>query len=73
MRVTTNMAVNTLVQNLDRSFSRIVGFQQQLSSGTRLNTLSDDPAATERSLALRSELRNIEQLQKNIVDGSGWL
>lgn len=72
MRVTTGMAVNTLVQNLDRSFSRIVGFQQQLSSGTRLNTLSDDPAATERSLALRSELRNMEQFQKNIDDGSGW-
>ena len=73
MRVTTRMAVNTLVQNLDRSFNRIVRFQQQLSSGTRLNTLSDDPAAIERSLALRSELRNLEQFQKNIDDGSGWL
>ena len=52
MRVTTQMAVNTLVQNLDRSFSRIVRYQQELSSGTRLNTLSDDPAANERSLAL---------------------
>ena len=73
MRVTTPMAVGTLVQNLDRSFGRIVKFQQQLSSGSRINTLSDDPAAMERSLALRAELRNIEQFQKNIDDGSGWL
>ena len=73
MRVTTRTAVGTLIQNLDRSFGRITQFQKQLSSGSRLNTLSDDPAAVERTLALRSELRNIEQFQKNIDDGSGWL
>jgi flagellar hook-associated protein 3 FlgL len=73
MRVTTNMAVSSLVRNLDRSYGRMVKFQQELSSGSRLNTLSDDPAAVERSLALRTELRNIEQFQKNIDDGTGWL
>ena len=73
MRVTTRMAVGTLVGNLDRSYERITRFQAQLSSGTRLNSLSDDPAAVERSLALRSELRNIEQFQKNLSDGAGWL
>ena len=73
MRVTTQMAVSNLVQNLDRSFGRIARFQQELSTGSRLNTLSDDPAAVQRSLSLRSELRNIEQFQKNIDDGSGWL
>ncbi len=73
MRVTTRMAVGTLVTNLNRSYERIVGFQNQLSSGTRINNLSDDPAGVERSLALRSELRNIEQFQKNIGDGTGWL
>ena len=40
---------------------------------SRLNTLSDDPAAVERSLALRAELRSMEQFQKNIDDGTGWL
>ncbi|MEW6749564.1 MAG: flagellar hook-associated protein FlgL [Candidatus Latescibacterota bacterium] len=73
MRVTSQMAVGTLVGNLGRSYERIVRFQGELSSGRRLNTLSDDPAAVERSLALRSELRNIEQFQKNIDDGVGWL
>ncbi len=73
MRVTTRMAVGTLVNNLNRSYERITNFQNQLSSGTRLNKLSDDPAAVERSLALRSELRNVEQFQKNIGDGVGWL
>ncbi|MBI2502352.1 MAG: flagellar hook-associated protein FlgL [Candidatus Latescibacteria bacterium] len=73
MRVTTQMAVDTLVSNLDRSFERITKYQNNLSSGTRLNTLSDDPAAVERSLALRTELRNAEQFRKNIDDGVGWL
>ena len=73
MRVTTSTAVGTLVSNLNRSYERITGFQDQLSSGTRINSLSDDPAGVERSLALRSELRNIEQFQKNIDDGVGWL
>ncbi len=73
MRVTTKMAVGTLVSNLDRSYERITRFQSQLSSGTRINRLSDDPAAVERSLALRSELRNLEQFQKNLGDGTGWL
>ena len=73
MRITTRMAVGTLVNNLDRSYERIVRFQNELSSGTRLNSLSDDPAAIERSLALRGELRNVEQFHKNISDGIGWL
>ncbi len=73
MRVTTGMAVGTLTSNLGRSYERISRFHTQLSSGTRLNKLSDDPAAVERSLALRSELRNIEQFHKNIDDGVGWL
>jgi flagellar hook-associated protein 3 FlgL len=67
------MAVNTLVSNLNRSFERISRYQNNLSSGTRLNSLSDDPAAVERSLALRTELRNAEQYRKNIDDGVGWL
>ena len=73
MRVTTQMAVDTLVSNLDRSFDRITRFQSSLSSGKRLNALSDDPAAVERSLGLRNELRGIEQFHKNIDDGVGWL
>ena len=73
MRVTTGMAVGTLTNNLGRSYERITRFQNELSSGTRLNKLSDDPAGVERSLALRSELRNTEQFQKNIGDGVGWL
>ena len=73
MRVTTNMAVGTLVNNLDRSYERIARFQTELSSGTRLNKISDDPGAVERSLALRGELRQIEQFQKNNDDGKGWL
>jgi len=67
------MSVSNLIGNLDRSYGRIARYQQQLASGSRLNSLSDDPAAVERSLVLRSELRNIEQFQRNIDDGSGWL
>jgi len=73
MRVTTKMAVGTLINNLDRSYERIARFQTELSSGTRLNKISDDPAAVERSLTLRGELRQIEQFQKNNGDGKGWL
>ena len=39
MRVTTTMAVSNLVRNLDRSYGRMVKFQEQLASGSRLNTL----------------------------------
>jgi flagellar hook-associated protein 3 FlgL len=67
------MAVNTLINNLDRSYGRMTQYQTQLSSGSRINRLSDDPAAVERTLALRSELRNIEQFGRNISDGKGWL
>ena len=73
MRVTTKMAIGTLINNLDRSYERVARFQQELSSGSRLNNLSDDPAAVERSLSLRGELRQIEQFQKNNRDGKGWL
>lgn len=73
MRVTTQMAASNLVSNLNRSYQRVVRFQNELASGSRLNRLSDDPAAVQRSLALRSELRHIEQFDRNIQDGIGWL
>jgi flagellar hook-associated protein 3 FlgL len=73
MRVTTKMSVGTLTSNLNRSQARMADLQTQLSSGSRLNRLADDPAAVDRSLGLRGELRNIEQYQKNIDDGTGWL
>ena len=44
-----------------------------VSSGKRINRLSDDPVGLVTVLDLRSSLANIEQLGRNINTGRSWL
>ncbi|MBI4530915.1 MAG: flagellar hook-associated protein FlgL [Candidatus Latescibacteria bacterium] len=73
MRVSTQSVVKNLVANLERSYERMTRFQRELSTGTRINNPSDDPSGTQRSLALRVDIRENEQFRRNIREAKGWL
>jgi len=73
MRVADSVSSGTVSSNLTRSFARIHQYQNQLSSGTLIQNPSDDPQGAAKSLILRSNIRNVEQYQRNINDGLGHM
>ena len=73
MRVSDSVTTNTIANNVRRSMVRLNQYQEALSSGTRINDASDDPTAASRALLLRSDIRNVEQYQRNIDEGLGFM
>ena len=73
MRVTTLMSSSATLRDLNDGLSRLSRLQNQLSSGKQITRPSDDPYGTSRSLALRGELGGLDQFQRNVDDGTGWL
>ena len=45
----------------------------EVSTGKRINKLSDDPVGISRVVGLRSSLSNLEQMSENIRSAGTWL
>src|SRR2546428_836289 len=73
MRIADASVSSTLTTNLSRTFQKMAQLQKELITGTRINDASDDPSGATRSLNLRGQVRNIEQYQRNIQEGGGYL
>ncbi|HEV7772017.1 MAG TPA: flagellar hook-associated protein FlgL [Conexibacter sp.] len=73
MRVTTLMSSRATLRDLNDGLSRLTRLQDQLSSGKQISRPSDDPYGTSRALSLRGELGGLDQFQRNVDDGIGWL
>ena len=73
MRVTTKIISQSLLTNLNNNLGKLQEYQDQLSSGKRLNSISDDPAATARLLTAKSAMQAQEQYNSNMDYAGGWL
>lgn len=73
MRVTTKMLSQSLINNVNTNLNRMEKYQNQLSSGRLIDRPSDDPVATSRLLAAKSDLKAQEQYSSNMKDAAGWL
>ena len=73
MRVTNNIILNTITQNISRSQQRYLAIQNMASTGRRINKPSDDPIGVTQDLGYRSTLSDIGQYQKNIDHAKSWL
>ncbi len=73
MRVTNNMIANNTVFNMQRSISRLLELQVQLSSGRQINKPSDDPIGIQRDLNYRTELTKNAQYQNNNQQALTWM
>jgi len=73
LRVTTLMSTRATLRDLNDGFARLNRLQGQLSSGKQITRPSDDPYGTSRALSLRGELGGLDQYQRNVDDGTGWL
>jgi len=66
VRITNNMIERQALSTLQRNLSRVVSAQAQVSSGLRVQVVSDDPTAASQSLGASSSLRAIVQYRRNI-------
>jgi flagellar hook-associated protein 3 FlgL len=73
MRVTTLMSSRATLRDLNDGLAKLSRLQGQLSSGKQITRPSDDPYGTSRALALRGEIGGLDQYQRNVDDGTGWL
>lgn len=73
MRVTNSMMSNQLVNNLNRSFTKMDRLQNQLSTGAKILRPGDDPVGLTYVMRYNSELNRNEEYLKNVDTGIGWL
>jgi flagellar hook-associated protein 3 FlgL len=73
MRITNNVLVNNLKNNLSRNIRNIERTENQLATGKRISKPSEDPTGIVESLRLASRIRENRQFQENVKDASAWL
>ncbi|MGI6413493.1 MAG: flagellar hook-associated protein FlgL [Syntrophomonadaceae bacterium] len=73
MRVTNRMLNNITLNNINHNLIKMGEFQQQLSSGKRVNKPSDDPIAVTKLLMVKSTLAFHEQYTRNVENAKSYL
>ena len=65
-RITTAMMSNQVIANSQETLRRMATYQEQLSSGKRVNQVSDDPIAAKSAMGYRSEQQEDAKYLDNI-------
>lgn len=73
MRIADKMAFNQVNQNLSKNRTEMSDLQNQAATQKRINKPSDDPLASTRVLAARTEERGNSQFIKNINSARSFL
>lgn len=73
MRVTDKMTQNQVLKNIQKNRSELASLQNQAATGKKLTTPSDDPVGATKVLTNRTELKNMEQYEKNIFFAKNFL
>lgn len=73
MRIADKMGFNQVNQNLSKNRSDMADLQNQAATQKRINKPSDDPLASARVLAARTEERGNNQFIKNINNAKSFL
>jgi flagellar hook-associated protein 3 len=72
MRVTENMRLSNLIQNLNRNSVDILKYQNQVASAKRIQHSSDDPIGTSKVMLLKELIAQNECYQRNVEDAKLW-
>lgn len=73
MRVTQTMMNTQLLRNVTNNLGRMNNLQNQLATGRRINTPSDDPVGLTFSMRYRSEISANDQYIKNVDSATSLL
>lgn len=66
MRVTQNLMVTRALSNLNYQTRRLLDLQEQMATGLRVNSPSDDPLAARRAIDIRETMAREDQYLTNI-------
>ena len=73
MRVTQGMIINNNLNGLYSNMNGINKVFAQLSTGKKIQTVSDDPIIAGRALKLRTTVLENGQYQKNVKEANSWM
>lgn len=73
MRVANKTFYDAVTYNLRNRTQEMNKANEIVSTGKRINNLSDDPVGLTQALNLKSAISNIGQMQRNISLGNSWL
>ncbi len=73
MRVTDKMNQTQITSNIQKNRTELSSLQNQASSGKRITKPSDDPTASAKILANRTENKNLEQFDKGVFNAKTFL
>lgn len=73
MRVANKAIYDSVKYNLGSISEELNKANEIVTTGKRINNLSDDPVGLTQSLNVRSTLSSIEQMGRNISYGNSWL
>ena len=73
LRVTSGTLNRSAMAGLQANLARLQRTEEQLSSGRKLNRMSDSPVDAATAMRLRAEQGQTTQVGRNIGDGLSWL
>ena len=73
MRVSNQTTFEAIKYQLAQTADSLVKANAIVSSGKKINKLSDDPIAMVQVLSLKESLSNMDQLGRNILTAKNWL
>ncbi len=73
MRVTDSLRVSNLKRNIEAGLGNLNTVQNQIATGKRVNTVSDNPTGASQALALRATLVDNAQYQTNADSAHSFL
>ncbi|MED1489214.1 flagellar hook-associated protein FlgL [Bacillus smithii] len=73
MRVTQSMLSNNMLRNLSSSYERLSKYQDQISTGKKVNRPSDDPVVVMKGISYRTDLSEVQQYKRNFSEAYNWV
>lgn len=73
MRIASKTVYDNIRLNLSKAVESMFKANNVVSSGKKINKLSDDPVGLVTVLGLRCALDEVDQLGKNVATGKSWL
>ena len=72
MRITLSMQINATLLTLNDQQEQITQLSQQISSGLKLTSASDDPYAWAQAMNIKQSLREYNSFLSGINFATGW-
>ncbi|WP_054739633.1 flagellar hook-associated protein FlgL [Cellulosilyticum ruminicola] len=73
MRVTNGMLINNTLSGLYKNMNNMNKLYAQMSTGKKIQTVSDDPIIAGRTLKLKSTILEADQYESNAKEAESWM